>query len=250
MGEFTNKVAVVTGGSSGIGFAIAEKLHKEGAKLAIVGRDKKKLDESISHFKSAIAIQADISKVADIERLYKETKEKLGNIDLLVANAGVARLKHVKDVDEAFFDEMVDINYKGLYFTIQKAIPYLNPKASIVLISSVAGHITFPEHSVYSSTKAAVSYLAKSFALDLVERGIRVNAISPGFIDTPIFDDLKKAAPEKIDLYKEIVPVKRFGTTGEIADAALFLLSPKSSYMTGSDLVIDGGLRLSFPTRN
>lgn len=142
---------------------------------------------------------------------------------------------------------MVSINYKGLFFTVQRALPFLNDNASVVLISSAAAHMGWPGHSVYSSTKAAVSYLARSFSAELADKGIRVNAISPGFVDTPMFDEIKSTSPETMRTLNKTIPIHRFATTDEVADAVLFLASPRSAYILGADLVMDGGLSSIFP---
>ncbi len=241
--ELANKVAVVTGGSSGIGLAAAKRLSEEGAKVALFGRDKNKLQRAVSGLKSSMAIQGDVGRVKDLERLYQEVSKKWGKIDIVVANAGIAERKKLEDVSEEFFDEIVRINYKGVFFTIQKALPFLKEGASVILISSAAAHIGIAGHSVYSSTKAAVSYLASSFAAELVDRGIRVNAISPGLVDTPIFDRVRTSAPEQMEKFASFVPLKRFATAEEIAEGIFFLASPRSSYIVGSDLLIDGGLK-------
>lgn len=249
MTEFSNKIVVVTGGSSGIGLSIAQKFSHHGAKMAILGRDRKKLHAAAEILQDVLPFEGDVSKVADLDKFYKEIQQKFGKIDVLVANAGIAEPRSIHEVDERFFDEMVNINYKGAYFTVQRALPLLNKNASIVLISSAAAHIGWPGHSVYSSTKAAVSYLAKSFAGDLISQGIRVNAISPGFVDTPMFDETKAASPEVINKLNENIPAHRFATTEEIANAVLFLSSPEAAYITGSDLIVDGGLSAIFPAR-
>lgn len=241
MGDFTDKVVVITGGNSGIGEAIARKFNDEGAKIVIFGRDKHKLDSLCKQFQSAISVSGDVRKVADIEKIFLETEKAFGKVDILIACAGIATRKIVDEVDEKLFDEMVDTNYKGVFFTIQRSIPSLKTGSSIVLISSSACHKGWRNHSVYSSTKAAVSMLARNFAADLIERGVRVNAISPGFTDTPIFDSTKSNAPHQITEYLKSIPVKRFAEPSEIADAVLFLASPKASYIVGVDLVVDGG---------
>lgn len=245
--EFANKVVVITGGSSGIGLAIAKKFDAEGAKVAILGRDQQRLDLAATSFKNVLTFKGDVCKVSDLDHFYQEIQKKLGKIDILVANAGIAEMRPIQEVDEGFFDEMVNINYKGLYFSVQRSLPFLNRGASIILISSAAAHIGWPGHSVYSSTKAAVSYLARSFSADLIAQGIRVNAISPGFVDTPMFDETKTSSPETIEKLNEIIPAKRFANAEEIASAALFLASPRSSYIIGADLVMDGGLSAIFP---
>lgn len=242
MSEFTDKVVVITGGNSGIGEAVAQKFSQEGAKVVIFGRDKARLDAVCKGLKQAVYVQGDVKELSDLDRLYETTHQTFGNVDVLVANAGIGGARHVEEVDEAFFDEMVNINYKGAFFTVQKAVRYLNSGASVILMSSIATQRAFPKQSVYSSTKAAVTMLARNFAHDLIGKGIRVNALSPGRTDTPIFDPTRAHnANWREDLSKDI-PVGRFAEASEIADATLFLASPRSSYIVGADLIVDGGL--------
>ncbi len=242
MTEFTNKVVVVTGGASGIGEAIAKQFNDEGAKVVIFGRHLDKLNQVKNLLKEAIAVQGDVRNIADLDRLFQETRTAFGKVDILVVNAGVASRANVADVDEAFFDEIVDTNFKGAYFTVQRAVNYLNDGASIILISTAGCHFGWPSHSVYCAAKAAVSMLARNFSADLIERNIRVNAISPGYVKTPIW------GKANTDDYNSDVPINRFATTDEIADAAIFLSSTKAAYIIGIDLVIDGGLT-SFKTK-
>lgn len=247
MSEFKDKVVVITGGNSGIGEAVVRKFDGLGAKIVIFGRNQEKLDKVCKQLKQAIAIQGDVKKLSDLEHLFKTTQEKFGNIDVLVANAGIAGARSLQDVNEQFFDEMIAINYKGVFFTVHYAVPHLNKGASVILISSIAQEITFPNQSVYSSTKAAVSMLARNFAADLIKNEVRVNAISPGFIDTPIFDSMKNNQPERMEEYAQKVPLKRFGNPAEIADAVHFLSSSHASYIVGIDLVVDGGVSTIYP---
>ncbi|MFA6915381.1 MAG: SDR family oxidoreductase [Parachlamydiales bacterium] len=248
MDEFRNKVVVITGGNSGIGEAIAQKFDEHGAKIVIFDRaDPSKLEAQCKKLKTAIFIQGDVRKIADIEKLYRETEHVFGKIDVLIASAGIAGKKALEEVNEDFFDAIVDTNLKGVYFTVQRSLPSLMDNSSIILISSAACHVGFSDDSVYSSTKAAVSMLARSFAADLVGRKIRVNAISPGYTNTPIFNQLKKAYPQKIQELANTVPLKRFAEPSEVANAALFLASSKSSYIVGVDLVIDGGGSSIYP---
>jgi NAD(P)-dependent dehydrogenase (short-subunit alcohol dehydrogenase family) len=235
MSSFKNKVVIVTGGNSGIGRAIAEEFDKEGAKLVIFGRNKEKLDQVQKKLRNSIAVAGDVCKISDLDNLFKVTSDKFGKVDVLIANAGIASRKPVDEVDEIYFDEMVNINFKGVYFTVQRAIPFLNNNASIVLISSMACHAGWPSHSVYSSTKAAVSMLAKNFSADLIQRGIRVNAISPGFTATEMYE--KNFVTE----YKKRIPTGEFAKPEEIAKAAIYLSSPDAISIVGTDLVIDGG---------
>lgn len=242
MSEFTDKVVVITGGNSGIGEAIARKFDQEGAKIVIFGRDQNKLESVSKNMRQAIFVKGDVRVLSDLDNLFKKTVSTFGKIDVLVANAGVATRKNIEEVDEKFFDEMVDINYKGVYFTVQRSVSSLNPGSSIILISSAVTHIGMKNHSVYSSTKAAVSMMARNFSADLIDKGIRVNAISPGFTDTPIFDKVKAANPTQLAEYAKGVPLKRFAEPSEIAEAVAFLASQKAAYIVGVDLVIDGGV--------
>ncbi len=188
MSFFNNKVVVITGGNSGIGQSIAEEFNNEGAKISVFARNKEKLDQVQKTLTNAISVAGDVCKITDLDRMFKTTSDTFGKVDILIANAGIASRRLVDEVDENYFDEMININFKGVYFTLQRAIPFLNNNASIILISSMACHGGWPSHSVYSSTKAAVSMLAKNFSADLIQRGIRVNAISPGFTATDMYE--------------------------------------------------------------
>ncbi len=244
--RFEGKTVVITGGNSGIGLATAKLFKEEGANVAISGRDQKTLDEAVRVIgKGTLAVKSDVSNLADIDRLYSQVSAKFGKIDALFANAGVAKFAPASDSSEQLFDETFDINVKGLYFTLQKAIPYLNDNAGIVLNASVASSQGMPGTSVYSATKAAVRSLARTFAAELVGRGIRVNVISPGPISTPIIErtGLPQAAIDEFSKQiKADVPMKRFGTPEEVGNATLFLASSEASYITGVDLNVDGGL--------
>jgi NAD(P)-dependent dehydrogenase (short-subunit alcohol dehydrogenase family) len=244
--RFEGKTVVITGGNSGIGLATAKLFKEEGANVAIAGRDQKTLDEAVRTIgKDTLAVKTDVSKLADLDRLFAQVSAKFGKIDALFANAGVAKFAPASDTSEQLFDENFDINVKGLYFTVQKAIPYLNDNAGIVLNASVAGTKGTPGTSAYSATKAAVRSLARTFAAELVGRGIRVNVVSPGPITTPIIGrtGLPQAAIDEFSKQiKEDVPMKRFGTSEEVGHAALFLASSEASYITGVDLNVDGGL--------
>jgi len=235
MSSFTGKVVVITGGNTGIGQSIAEKFNREGAKCALFARDEQKLDQAHKTLARSIAIAGDVRKISDLDRLFHATHKALGKIDVLVANAGIASRRHISEVDEQYFDEMVDINFKGVYFTVQRALPFLNDHASIVLISSMACHGGWPTHSVYSASKAAVSMLARTLSADLIDRGIRVNAISPGFTATNMY-------PKSfMDEYKSRIPTGEFAKPSEIADAVAFLSSASAASTVGIDWVIDGG---------
>ncbi|MHB8214667.1 MAG: SDR family oxidoreductase [Candidatus Sulfotelmatobacter sp.] len=244
--RFEGKTVVITGGNSGIGLATAKLFKEEGANVAISGRDQKTLDEAARTIgKGTLAVKADVSKLADIERLYSEVAAKFGKIDALFANAGIAKFSPASDSSEKLFDDIFDINVKGLYFTVQKAIPFLNDNAGIVLNSSVVNSRGMVGTSVYSASKAAVRSLARTFAAELVDRGIRVNVVSPGPITTPILGRSglpQEAIDEFADNVGSRVPMKRFGTGEEVGHAALFLASNEASYITGVDLNVDGGM--------
>lgn len=247
MKRLQNKVAVVTGGNSGIGKGIAEHFYHEGANVVIFGRNSQTLKEACAEMNNQVlAVEGDVTKTDDIHRLYKSTVQAYGKIDILVANSGVGERLHIDQVTEKNFDYQVDINYRGAYFTVKYALDHLNNPSSIILLASLAAHITFKNHSVYASTKAAVVKLAKNLAYDLAPRGIRVNSISPGYIKTPIFDERLKADPEYLHHREANIPLGRIGTTQDVANAALFLASSESAYITGADMLIDGGLSSTF----
>ena len=237
MQPFNNKVAVVTGGSSGIGKAISQHFDEQGAKVALFARDEQKLQQTASKLKNpSLTVSGDITNISDIEKLYQSVQGKFGKIDILVASAGIAARRPLGDTDEALYDAVMNTNLKGVYFTVQRALPYLNDGASIILISSMAARAGWRDISIYSAAKAGVSMLAKSFSADLVHRGIRVNAISPGFTDTPIFTDRKR-----LEDVSKSVPLGRCAKPEEIAKAAAFLSSEAGAYIIGVDLLIDGG---------
>ena len=246
MSRLTGKVAVVTGGNSGIGMATARLFRAEGAKVAIPGRDQKTLDEAVRAIGgNVIGIRSDVSKLADIEKLFTVVVEKWGKLDILFANAGIAKFAPVSDVTEAHFDEIFDINVRGLFFSVQKALPHLNDGAAIVLNASVVDDAGLPGASVYSASKAAVRSFARTLTAELADRGIRINVVSPGPVPTGILRR-NGMSPEAIDetlrgLVSQ-VPLKRPGKPEEVASAVLFLAAPESSYVAGVDLKVDGGM--------
>lgn len=246
MRRLEGKVAVVTGGNSGIGLATAKRLQEEGARIAISGRSKKTLDEAVRTIgNGVVAVQSDVAKLTDIDKLYAEVSQKLGRIDVLFVNAGVAKFAPFAETSESVYDEQFDINIKGAYFTIQKALPLLNDGASIILNTSVVDSKGMAGSSAYAATKAALRSLARTAAAELAGRGIRVNTVAPGPIVTPILG--RTGLPqEAIDEFaKEIVatiPMKRFGQPEEVAGAAAFLASQDASYITGVEINVDGGL--------
>ncbi len=245
MKRLEGKVAVVTGGNSGIGLATAKRLQEEGAKVAIAGRSRKTLDDAVRAIgNGVVAVQADVAKLTDVDKLYAEVSKKLGKIDVLFVNAGVAKFAPLAETSESLYDEQFDINIKGAYFTIQKALPFLNDGASIILNTSVAGSTGNPGASAYSATKAALRSLARTAAAELVGRGIRVNTVAPGPIVTPILGRTglpKEAIDEFTKRIVERVPMKRFGQPEEVAGAVAFLASQDASYITGVEINVDGG---------
>jgi len=246
MKRLEGKVAVVTVGNSGIGLATAKRFQEEVARVAIAGRSKKTLDEAVKTIgNGVVAVQADVAKLADVDKLYAEVSKKLGKIDVLFVNAGVAKFAPFAETSESLYDEQFDINAKGAYFTIQKAIPFLNDGASIILNTSVVDDLGSPNTSAYAATKAALRSFARTAAAELVGRGIRVNTVAPGPIVTPIFG--RTGLPQEAidDFAKGVltqVPMKRFGQPEEVAGAVAFLASEDASYITGVEINVDGGM--------
>jgi NAD(P)-dependent dehydrogenase (short-subunit alcohol dehydrogenase family) len=246
MKRLEGKVALVTGGNSGIGLASAKRLQEEGAKVAIAGRSQKTLDEAVKTIgNGVVAIQADVSRLEDIDKIYSAVQKKLGKIDILFVNAGVAKFAPLTQTSETTFDENFSTNIKGAYFTIQKAVPHLNDGASVILNTSVAGIKGTEGTSAYSATKAALRSLARTSAAELVGRGIRVNAVAPGPIETPIFGRTglpQQAIDEFAKGLSERVQMKRFGQPEEVAGVVAFLASSDASYITGEEIHVDGGI--------
>lgn len=244
--RFEGKVAVVTGGNSGIGLGAAKAYAAEGAKVVITGRDEKTLQAAAKEIgPDTLAIRADAAKLTELDRAFAQIKEKLGKIDALFVNAGVGKFVPFEQVTEAFYDETMNINVKGLFFTVQKALPLMPKGSAIVLNASINGHMGMPNSTVYGASKAAVINLAKTLSADFLEKGVRVNAVTPGPITTPILDRMGLPADQlkqTKDWITSQVPLKRFGTTEELAAAVLFLSSPESSYVVGTELIVDGGM--------
>jgi NAD(P)-dependent dehydrogenase (short-subunit alcohol dehydrogenase family) len=244
MGKHDGKVAVVTGGTAGIGLATAERLAREGAWVFITGRRPAELAAAVRQIgRNVTGIEGDVSRLDDLDRLFATVKKEKGRIDILVANAGIAKSAPLGGITEAHFDEQFDINVKGTVFTVQKALPLLRDGASIILMSSVVGSKGFGSRSVYSATKAALRSFARTWTSDLKERRIRVNAVSPGRIDTPGLQELLHATSEQLGTSAaSTTPLGRIGQPDDIAKAVSFLASDESSYIAGIELFVDGGL--------
>jgi NAD(P)-dependent dehydrogenase (short-subunit alcohol dehydrogenase family) len=245
--KLAGKVAVVTGGSSGIGLATAQRFVDEGAYVFITGRRQNELDAAVKQIgRNITGVQGDVAKLADIDKLYAAVKEQKGKLDVVFANAGIGELAPIGQITEEHFDKQFDVNVKGLLFTVQKALPLLQDGGAIVLNASIVSITGNPAFSVYSATKAAVRSFARTWSVDLKERKIRVNAISPGVVPTPGYNTGLGMTQEQVDQFVKSmaanVPLGRPGTTDEIAKAVLFLASDDSSYVNGIELFVDGGL--------
>jgi NAD(P)-dependent dehydrogenase (short-subunit alcohol dehydrogenase family) len=244
--RFQGKVAVVTGGNSGIGLGVAKAYAQEGAQVAITGRNEKTLQVAAKEIgDGTLAIRSDAGKVADVEAAMMKIKDRFGRIDALFVNAGIGKFVPFEQVTEQFFDETVNINMKGVFFTVQKATPLMPKGSAIVLNASINAHLGMPGTTVYGATKAAVLNMAKTLSADLLEKGIRVNAISPGPITSELLarDGIAQGKlQETKDWIQGQVPIKRFGTPEEIAAGVLYLTSPESAFVVGSELIVDGGM--------
>ena len=246
MGKLDGKVAVITGGNSGMGLATAQRFAAEGAYVFITGRRQAELDSAVKLIgKNVTGVQGDVSNLSDLDRLYATVKEKKGKIDVLFANAGAGEYAALGSISEQHFDRTFAINVKGLLFSVQKALPLFQDGGSIILNASIASIKGMPAFSVYSASKAAVRSFARSWTADLKDRKIRVNTLSPGPIDTPILSGLASTEQELAQLKATLagqVPMGRMGTSDEIAKVALFLASDDSSFVTGIELFVDGGM--------
>jgi NAD(P)-dependent dehydrogenase (short-subunit alcohol dehydrogenase family) len=247
MGKHEGKVAVVTGGSSGIGLATAQRLREEGAYVFITGRRNAELAAAVEKIGGNVTgVQGDVSKLEDLDRLYAIVKEEKGKIDILFANAGTGGFSPIGAITEEHFDKIFDTNVKGLLFTVQKALPLFRDGGSIILNASIVGSTGFSALSVYSATKAAVRSFARTWSVDLKGKNIRVNAISPGVVPTPGYQNGLGLSEEQVSQFVEQVlpgiPLSRAGTTDEVAKAVSFLASDESSYVAGIELFVDGGM--------
>jgi len=245
LGKLDAKVALITGGNSGIGLATAKRFVNEGAYVFITGRRKEELKAAVKGIgRNVTAVQGDVSNLADLDRLFAQIKKEKGKIDIVFANAGVAKYAPLGEITEEFYDSIFDINVKGVLFTVQKALPLLRDGASIILNASIVASKGFSSNSVYSATKAAVRSFARTWTTDLKDRRIRVNAVSPGPIDTPGLNELlasSETGNQRKKMISNTVPLGRLGTPDEIAKAVVFLASNDSSYITGTELFVDGG---------
>lgn len=248
MKKLENKVAVITGGNSGIGLSTAILFAKHGAQVAITGRDNLTIQSALKQIgNDALGIVSDVTEVSKIDASYKQVSDKFGKIDVLIINAGVYLGAPLADFTEEQFDLTSDINFKGVFFSIQKALPYLNDGASIVITSSAVAEIAMPTAAAYSASKAAVNSLAKTFSLELADRKIRVNLLSPGPIVTPIFSRSGATEEEVANTQTAmagLTVVGRLGNVVEVAEGFLYLASDDSRFMVGSELLLDGGVRL------
>jgi NAD(P)-dependent dehydrogenase (short-subunit alcohol dehydrogenase family) len=245
MCNLQGKVALVTGGTSGIGLATAKLFVAEGAYVFITGRRETELKSAVKEIAENVSgIQGDVSSLKDLDRLFAQIKQEKGKLDILFANAGTAKYAPLGTITEEFYDSIFDVNVKGLLFTVQKALPLLPDGASIILSASVVASKGLPTNSIYSATKAAVRSFARTWAMDLKERHIRVNAVSPGSTDTPGLNRLLNSAEtgkERLNKIPNTIPLGRLGRPDEVAKAVAFLASNDSSYITGIELFVDGG---------
>ena len=245
MGKLEGKIALVTGGNSGIGLATAKRFVTEGAYVFITGRREPELAQAVNEIgRNVTAVQGDVSNLGDLDRLFAQIKREKGKLDIVFANAGIAKYGVLGEITEDLYDAIFDVNVKGVLFTVQTALPLMPDGAAIILNASIVGSKGLPANSVYSATKAAVRSFARTWTTDLKARRIRVNAVSPGATDTPGLSDLLASADvgeERLQMISNTVPLGRFGTSDEIAKAVVFLASDDSSYITGTELFVDGG---------
>lgn len=247
MKKLENKTAVVTGGNSGIGLATAKELIAQGAKVLITGRKQNLVDDAAKDI-GATGIVADQSNLKDIDALVEKTKSQFGTLDLLFINAGIAAFAPLGSIEEEQLDSIMGINFKGALFTLQKFLPLLKEGSSVTFLSSVSAYTGMPNTAVYAASKAALNSLTRTAAYELAPKGIRVNVVCPGPVDTPVFGKLglpEEALQQMAEAMQQRIPLKRFGTSGEIAKLVAFISSDDASFITGSEYVIDGGVNLN-----
>jgi len=246
MKKLEGKVAVVTGGNSGIGLATAIEFSREGAQVVISGRDQKTLDAAAKQIGGdVLAVAADVSRLGDIGRLMQTIQKKHGRIDVLFVNAGGATFSPFEAYTEAQFDEQVGVNFKGAFFTVQKALPLLNKGASVIINTSIANQLGMASMTVYAAAKAASRSLVRTLSTELLPKGVRVNAVSPGPIETPAFSRLGMPTEQAAEMKKNIatqIPLGRFGTPEEVARTVVFLAGSDSSFVLGVEIPVDGGM--------
>jgi NAD(P)-dependent dehydrogenase (short-subunit alcohol dehydrogenase family) len=242
MGQFDGKTAVVTGGSTGIGLATAERLAAEGAHVFITGRREAELEKAAAAIGNATAVPGDVSVAADVDRLYERVRERGQGLDVLFANAAIQHLARLDELTEEDHDRIFDINVKGTFLTVQKALPLLNDGASVILTASTSAERGDERFGAYGASKAAVRAYGRTWANELVGRGIRVNVVSPGPSDTPLFEVFGERADEMKAVVATAVPARRIAAPDEIAAAVVFLASSQSSFVHGANLYVDGGM--------
>lgn len=246
MKRLQNKIAVVTGGNSGIGYATAKELIAQGAKVVITGKNQKAVDEAVKTLgTSASGILANQLSLPDLSNLVEKVKSQYGKVDTLFINAGIWRMSPIEAASEEHFNEIMDVNFKGVFFALQKFIPLLQNNSSVIIMSAISATMAVPNMSVYSATQAAKNSLMRVASVELAPKGIRVNSVSPGPINTPVWG--KTGLPQgAVDQFKDTtvqkIPLKRLGQPEDIAKLVCFLASDDASFITGSDYVIDGGL--------
>jgi NAD(P)-dependent dehydrogenase (short-subunit alcohol dehydrogenase family) len=245
MSRLDGKVALITGGTTGIGLATAQLFVQEGAKVAITGQNQERLDQASKTLGSEVlAILADTRSLTDLDTAFTQIKERWGKLDILFVNAGIAKFSLLLDVDASLIDEIMDINFKGALFAVQKAVPLMGKNTSIVFNTSINNQMGMPNSGIYAASKAALRSLVRVLAAELIERGIRVNAVSPGPITTPIYTKLgipQTQVEQFAGKLQQVIPMKRFGEVEEVAKAVLFLASNDASFVLGEELVVDGG---------
>lgn len=243
--KLKDKIAVITGGNSGIGLATAQEFKAQGARVIIIGRKPEAVAEAAKNIGGdTLGLVADVAKVADLDRVFGSIREKAGHVDILFVNAGIAKFVPLAESNEALFDEITGTNLKGAYFTLQRALPLLREGASVIFTSTTAVHFGMAGASIYAASKAALNSLAKTFAVELAGKKIRVNVVSPGPISTPIFGKMGMPKEELDQVAAGImsgVPLKRFGEASEVAKAVTYLASDDAAFVTGTELLIDGG---------